>query len=248
MSLKSSSRVLKVVNKSSLLDELVLSVDAHVFHLGLSVDQVLHLDLLSSVNPLGSHLSDLVLGVDVVEDGELRSDHVGEVSGLNNSDVPSDKELVVEEHTSKPFVVRPAAHSREGSDGSNVEEHEEESSSGTREGLVVRRNLLRADSLHKVSQVVVVRVHKRVVGGVVRVDVSLSHGVDFVLVVALSIESFVLGLGTIHKLMLLKLNRVLTLVQSKLGWYLHVSRSTSGSGSSLFGRVSFLESALDRGT
>ena len=111
----------------------------------------------------------------------------------------------------------------------------------------MRGNLLRADSLHKVSKVIVVRVDKRVVGGVVRVDVSLSHGVDFVLVVALSVESFVLGLGTIER-MLLKLNRVFALVLSQLGIYLHVSRSTSGSGSSLFGRVSFLESALDRGT
>ena len=36
--LKSFTRVLKVVNKSSLLNKLVLLVDTNVFHLGLSVD------------------------------------------------------------------------------------------------------------------------------------------------------------------------------------------------------------------
>ena len=172
---------------------------------------MLHLDLFGGVNPLSSHLSDLVLGVDVVEDGELGSNHVGEVSRLNNTDVPSDKELVMEEHSTEPFVVGPTAHSGERCDGSNVEEEEDKSTSRSGEGFVMRRNLLRANSFHEVSQVVVVRVHQGVSFGMVRVNVSLSHGVDFVLVVALSIKSFVSGLGTINnKRMLLKLNAVLT--------------------------------------
>ena len=170
---------------------------------------MLHLDLFGGVNPLGSHLSDLVLGVDVVEDGEFRSNHVSEVSGLNDTDVPGDEELMVEEHTSEPFVVGPSAHSGEGGDGSDVEEEEDKSTSGTGEGLVMGRNLLGSNSFHEVSQVVVVGVDEGVGFGVVRVDVSSSHGVDFVLVVALTVKGFVSGLGTINnEIMLLKLNAV----------------------------------------
>lgn len=171
---------------------------------------MLHLDLFGGVNPLGSHLSDLVLGVDVVEDGELGTNHVGEVSRLNNTNVPSDKELVMEEHSTEPFVVGPTAHSGEGSDGTDIEEEEDKSTSGSGEGFVVRGNLLGSNSFHEVSQVVVVRVDQGVSFGVVRMDVSLSHGVDFVLVVTLSVKSFVLGLRTINKQrMLSKLNAVL---------------------------------------
>ena len=208
---------------------------------------MLHLDLLSSVDPLGSHLSDLVLGVDVVENGELGTNHVGEVSRLNNTNVPSDKELVMEEHTSKPFVVGPSAHSGEGSDGSNVEEEEDKTSSGAGERFVVRRNLLGADGFHEVSQVVVVRVHQGVGGGVVRVDVTLSHGVNFVAVVALSVKGLVLGLGAIVEK---RMFRIIFKLSSKVKIdlkYLRVSSSSSGSGSSLFGGVSLFKTRFDGG-
>jgi len=178
---------------------------------------VLHLDFFGGIDPLGSHLSDLVLGVDVVEDGELGTNHVGEVSGLNNTDVPGDKELVMEDHSTEPFVVGPTAHSGEGGDGSNVEEEEDKSASGTGEGFVMGRNLLGSNSFHEVSQVVVVRVNQGVGFGVVRVDVSGSHGVDFVLVVTLSVKSFVGRLGTKDiKIMLLKLNAVSSRSKSNL--------------------------------
>ena len=144
-----------------------------------------HLDFFSGISPLSSHLSDLVLGVDVVEDGEFGSEHVSEVSGFNNSNVPSDKELMMEDHTSHPFVVRPSSHSGERSDGTDIQEEEDKSTSGTAERFVMGRSLLGSNGFNKVSEIV--RVNERVRFGVVRVNVSLSHGGDLVRVVSLSV-------------------------------------------------------------
>jgi hypothetical protein len=103
----------------------------------------------------------------------------------------------MEDHTSHPFVVRPSSHSGERSDGTDIQEEEDKSTSGTGERFVMGRNLLGSNGFHKVSEVVVVRVNERVRFGVVRVNVSLSHGGDFVRVVSLSVKSFVFGNGTI---------------------------------------------------
>ena len=89
------------------------------------------------------------------------------------------------------------------------------------------RNLLGSNGFHEVSQVVVVGVHEGVGFGVVRVDVSGSHGVDFVLVVTLAVKCFVSGLGTINKeIMLLKLNAVSTITQIVTNFAINLSLNT----------------------
>jgi len=91
------------------------------------MNQMSGLFLFYLVNPLVGQLLELVASVDIVEDSELRSEHECEVAGLDETDVPGDQELVVEDHTTEPFVVRPAAHSRDSSNRSNVCKEENKS-------------------------------------------------------------------------------------------------------------------------
>lgn len=73
----------EVVNESSLLDVVVLSIKADVLHLLLGVSEVTELLLFSNISPHAAKLLSLVAGVDVVEDCELGTNEVGEVSDLN---------------------------------------------------------------------------------------------------------------------------------------------------------------------
>lgn len=82
------------------------------------------------VNPLVGKLLELVASINIVEDCELRSEHEGKVAGLDETDIPGDQELVMEDHTTEPFVVRPAAKSRDSSNRSDV--CKEENKSATR--------------------------------------------------------------------------------------------------------------------
>lgn len=125
--LQNVSRVLKEVDESTLFHELVLVVDTDVLHLFFRMNQMSGLFLFYLVNPLVGQLLELVASVDVVEDGEFRSKHEGKVAGLDETDVPGDQELVVEDHTTEPFVVRPATHSRDSSNRSNVCKEENKS-------------------------------------------------------------------------------------------------------------------------
>jgi len=114
--LNSGSRMTEEVGESSLLDELVFFVDADVLHLFLGVSEVSLLDFFGGVGPLGAKLLGLITRVDVVEDSELGTEHVGEVSDLNEPDVHGNQELVVEDESTDPLVVRPATHSRDRAD------------------------------------------------------------------------------------------------------------------------------------
>jgi len=113
---KFDAAVGEVVDEGTLLDVVVFRVDAGVFHLLLSVDQVAHLDLLSNVSPLGGELSVFVASENIVEDGELGTEHEGEVSELNVAEVDGEEILVVEDHVTDPLVVRPASKARDGGD------------------------------------------------------------------------------------------------------------------------------------
>jgi len=97
----------KEVGQSSLLDEVVLLVNANIFHLFFSVDQPSGLDFFSDISPLVAHLLGLVTRVDVVENGKLGTEQEGEVTGLSVSNVPAHEELVVEDESTEPFVVGP---------------------------------------------------------------------------------------------------------------------------------------------
>ena len=70
-----------------------------------------HLDFFNFVAPLTDKLLSLVSCVDVVPVGKFGSNKEGEVSHFGHTQVPCDDVLVVEDHATKPFVVRPATHS-----------------------------------------------------------------------------------------------------------------------------------------
>lgn len=165
----------EVVDERPLFNVVVFSSDVHVLQLLLGVDQVGSLLLLESVSPHGVELLTLVPAVDIVEDGELGSQEVGEVSDFNVTEVEANEELVVEDHASEPLVVVPASQSGDGGDSSNVGGNENETSSGSGERLVVRGDLLGSNSLEQRFPVVHLRVDERVLLGVVGVHVSLSH-------------------------------------------------------------------------
>ena len=101
----------KEVDEGPLLDKLVLSVDSVLLELLLGVAEVLVLLHFGAVSPHVGHLDVLVVGVGIVKDGELGTNHESEVPYLNPSDVKSDKELVVPDHSSKPIVVLPTSES-----------------------------------------------------------------------------------------------------------------------------------------
>jgi hypothetical protein len=123
--------VCKVVNESSLLNVVVFRVDADVLHLFFGLSQVSELFLLGNISPHTAELLSLISGVDIVEDGELGTDEVGEVSDLNVSEIESEQELVMEDHASDPLVVGPSTETRNGVDSTNVEEDEQETSSAS---------------------------------------------------------------------------------------------------------------------
>jgi len=120
-------RVFEVVDESTLLHELELVIDTDVFHLFFGVNEMRGLLFFYLVNPLVGQLLELVARVDVVEDGKLRSEQECKVARLDETDVPGDEELVVEDHTTEPFVVGPASHSCNSCNRSDVREEEDKS-------------------------------------------------------------------------------------------------------------------------
>ena len=68
------------------------------------------------VSPLVDELLSLIPRVGVVEVGELGSDKEGEVTHLSEAKVEGNDVLVVEDHATKPLVVRPASHARQRGD------------------------------------------------------------------------------------------------------------------------------------
>jgi len=72
------------------------------------VNKVNHLLFFDDVSPLHTELLGLIAGVNVVEDGKLRSDEPGKVSCLDVSQIEREQELVMPDHISDPFVVGPS--------------------------------------------------------------------------------------------------------------------------------------------
>lgn len=195
--LKLVSGLGEVVNKGSLLNVLVLLGDVVVLHLLLGVLQVFHLNLLDDIGPLGAHLLELVVGVDIVEDGHLWTWNPVEVTGLSNTEVEGNDELVMVEHASDPLVVGPTTKLGEGSNRSDVGEKEDNTATGAGERLVVWRDLFWTDGL-KQEFVVLVSVEDHW-GGiiVVWVHITMLHLGDFIMVVCSSVL-LVVGLRTTH--------------------------------------------------
>jgi len=195
MVLNIGARVSQEVDESSLLDEVVLSVDADVLNLLLGRHEPLHLGLFGVVSPLANHLLGLVARVHVVEVGKLGSNHKGEMAHLGDTKVEGKDILVMEDHTSEPFVMGPATHAGEGGDGTNVEEKEDQTASGAGEGLVMRGDLLGANSFEQGLHVVEVVEGDGVSLGVVRMLVALLHSVKLVSVVGLAVLGLVNGIS-----------------------------------------------------
>jgi hypothetical protein len=99
------------ISKSSLLDKVIFIVDSHVFHLLFGGSEEFSLDHFSCISPLGAHLLHFITRIHVVERSELGSHHECEMSDFTETNVPSDKELVMEDHTSNPFIMRPSSQS-----------------------------------------------------------------------------------------------------------------------------------------
>ena len=124
---------------------------------------------------MAGELLSLVSCVDVVPVGEFGSNKEGEVSHFGHTQVPSEDVFVMEDHATKPFVVRPAAHSGKRSNGADVEEEEDKPATTAAQRLVVRGDLLGADCLEQSLHVVIVREGDRVLGRVVGVLIALAH-------------------------------------------------------------------------
>lgn len=198
----------KEVGESSLLNELVLFVDSIVLDLLLSVSEVLVLDHLDGVSPLVSKLGELVSGVGVVEDGELWTDEVGEVSNLNETNVVGNEELMMPDHGSKPVIIFPTAKSGDGVNRSNVGSEEDETSSGSGESLVMWGDLLWTNSLEQSLHEVQVGHENWRSFSVVWMDISNLHVcktgfiviVGAVLSLVLWFDNFLLHLGHVLNL------------------------------------------------
>ena len=197
MVLKPLTRVGKEVNQSTLLHKVIFFVDAYIFHLLLGLLKVLHLSLFTGVSPLASELLSLVESVGIVEIGELWSKHEGEVSDLHVANEPAHQKFVMPDHSTDPFIISPSSHSREGSNGTNIEEQEDKTTSASRKRFVVWRYLFWSNCLEKSLHVVIVREENWVGFGVVWVLVAVGHLRKFAGVVVSSIFLDVLGLGTI---------------------------------------------------
>ena len=133
VSLEVRARSCHVVDEGSLLDEVVFTVDVNILNLLLGLAQVHGLGLLNHISPLRSKLSHLVSSVLVVEDGEFGTGQPSEMTNLNVAKIEGNEELVVEDHTTDPLIVRPSAQARNGADGGDVSEHHDEATARARE-------------------------------------------------------------------------------------------------------------------
>ena len=111
MLLNSMSLRSEIVLKGILLDVVILIIDGEILHLLFGGNEMSLLRLLDNIIPGGEELSHLILSVSVVPVGELWSNNEGEVTSLHDGQVETEDILVVEDHTTNPFVVGPSSHS-----------------------------------------------------------------------------------------------------------------------------------------
>ena len=107
-------RVGEEVDQSSLLNELVLTINSVVLKLFFGVSQCLILLHLSLISPLVAKLLVFIVRISIVEDRELGTQEHGEMTNLHLTDVIGNQELVMPDHCSEPVIVLPSSHSRHG--------------------------------------------------------------------------------------------------------------------------------------
>lgn len=80
-------------------------MDSHVFNLFLGLFQMLINKEFLVVLPVQQKLRMLILNKRFIENCELKSRHVNEVSNFSDSKEVHEKELMVEKHVLKPIIV-----------------------------------------------------------------------------------------------------------------------------------------------
>lgn len=90
----------KIVNESSLLYEIILSIESNKFHLLFCVSQVLELLFLSYISPHSKQLLGFISRVNIVKNCEFGTKEVSEVSDFNVTQIKGDQILMMEDHTS----------------------------------------------------------------------------------------------------------------------------------------------------
>lgn len=66
---------------------------------------------LNNIGPLAAKLLGFISRVDIVEYGEFRTGQPSKVTCFNVAQIEGKEELVMEDHTTNPFIVRPATKS-----------------------------------------------------------------------------------------------------------------------------------------
>jgi len=157
MSISIEFGVVNEIHNSPLLDEFIFLINSVIFQLFFGVSQMSILLQLNAIGPLICHLLEFVVGVDIIEYWELWTEEEWEMSGLDESNVEGNKELVMPDHSSEPVIVFPSTKSGNGVDWSNVQEHEQKSSSRSGKWFVVWWNLFWTNGLEELLHVVCVR-------------------------------------------------------------------------------------------
>lgn len=78
----------------------------------------------ANIGPHCAELLGLVSGIDIVENCEFGTEEVSEMSDFSISNVEGDEILMMPDHSSEPFIVRPPPESRNGVDSRDIEENE----------------------------------------------------------------------------------------------------------------------------
>ena len=120
------------------------------------------------------------------------------MTSLNLCQVEAEKELVVEDQTTDPFIMRPSSHSWESRNWPNVEEEEDKSTSTSWESFIVWRYLLWTNSVVKKFHILKLTEYKWIGISVIWMFVSFLHVSEFITVIRLSISLLVLWLSPIH--------------------------------------------------
>ncbi len=67
-----------------------------------------HLLFLNNIGPLDPKLQDFISKINIVEYCDFGTGQLSKVTSFNVAQIEGKAELVMEEHTTNPFVVRPA--------------------------------------------------------------------------------------------------------------------------------------------
>jgi len=182
------------IGNSPLLDVFVLRINSIIFELLFGVSHVSILLKLNIISPGVSQLLEFVVRVNIVEYWELWTEEEWEMSGLNESNVESNKELMMPDHCSEPIIVFPSSKSGDRVDWSNVKEHEQKSSSWSWEWFVMWWNLFWSNSLEKLLHVVCVRKEDWRSITMIWMNITYFHGSkSFGIIETLWVFSFVLN-------------------------------------------------------